>query len=158
MTTKHCRKCGDALTVGDNWRPSVAERKHLRCNKCISINRREYYVKNQEHLNTVRKAYRSESPNVVMYTRIKAKAKKYGIPFNLELSDIVIPEVCPVFGVPFVYGRKDPYNISLDKIFPALGYTKGNVIVVSVRANTIKNDASVEELAKVLAFYKSLNW
>jgi hypothetical protein len=34
----------------------------------------------------------------------------------------------------------------LDKIVPELGYVKGNVQVISTLANTMKNQASIEQL------------
>ena len=43
---------------------------------------------------------------------------------------------------------------SLDCIIPELGYVPGNVAVISRRANTIKNDATIEELELVLAYMK----
>jgi hypothetical protein len=91
-----------------------------------------------------------------MYTRIKTKAKKYQIPFNLEKSDIIIPECCPVFNVPFVVGEKSPWNPSLDRIDPTKGYVKGNVVVISVRANSIKNDATPAELRRIADFVDAL--
>jgi hypothetical protein len=44
----------------------------------------------------------------------------------------------------------------LDRIVPSLGYVKGNVLVVSRRANRIKTDATVEELQQVASFYAAL--
>jgi hypothetical protein len=41
----------------------------------------------------------------------------------------------------------------MDKIVPSKGYVKGNVIVVSKRANQIKSDATVAEIMKVAEFY-----
>ena len=35
---------------------------------------------------------------------------------------------------------------TIDKLIPSLGYTKGNVWIVSRRANMIKSDATLEEL------------
>lgn len=49
-----------------------------------------------------------------------------------------------------------PDSPSIDRIIPALGYVKGNVIVVSQRANTIKNNATPEELRRVADFYSNL--
>jgi len=43
---------------------------------------------------------------------------------------------------------------TLDRIDNTKGYTKDNIIIVSFKANTIKNSATIEELEKVLQYYK----
>ena len=39
---------------------------------------------------------------------------------------------------------------------PNKGYVKGNIIVVSMRANRIKTDATFDEIRKVADFYEKL--
>jgi hypothetical protein len=84
----------------------------------------------------------------------RRRALKENIPF--DVGDILIPGFCPVFGFPLVVGSgKDngPEIPEIDKIISAKGYTKGNVWVISRRANRLKNDATPEEsmrLAMVL--------
>jgi hypothetical protein len=89
-----------------------------------------------------------------MLSRIKCRAKRDGIPFNLEESDISIPEFCPVLGLKLVLiNQGSGYHVdspSLDRIDPKLGYTKGNVRVISARANLLKNDATLIEMRLVL--------
>lgn len=87
--------------------------------------------------------------------RSKSRAKKKNIPFNITEDDIVIPDRCPVFGVEFIYGDKD-LTYSIDRIIPELGYTKDNIVIVSNKANMIKNNASPEEIIAVGNFYKRL--
>ena len=90
--------------------------------------------------------------------RAKLSASRKHLPFNLDLIDIFIPTVCPIFQTPLSLsagrGRADS-SPSLDRIIPALGYTKGNVWVISLRANRIKNDASVQELQTLVNALKS---
>ena len=91
----------------------------------------------------------SKSVEYRMLTRAKNRAKQSDIPFNLELTDIVIPEKCPLLGIPIEIQPKKGYHPnspSLDKIIPEKGYIKGNVWVISNRANTLKNDATLQEL------------
>ena len=91
----------------------------------------------------------SKSVEYRMLTRAKSRAKQSNIPFNLELTDIVIPEKCPLLGIPIEIQPKKGYHPnspSLDKIIPEKGYIKGNVWVISNRANTLKNDATLQEL------------
>ena len=90
----------------------------------------------------------SKTVEYKMLARAKSRAKKNNLPFNLELDDIAIPERCPLLGIKIESNnfRNSPNNPSLDKIIPEKGYIKGNVWVISNRANTLKNDASLQEL------------
>jgi len=87
-----------------------------------------------------------------MLCSAKARAKKAKLPFDLKLEDVVIPEVCPLLGIPIVEGHMkgkqgpSPNSPSLDRIRPELGYVKGNLWVISHRANIIKQDATPDEL------------
>lgn len=89
-----------------------------------------------------------------MIWRSKSRAKKLGIAFNIVASDIVLVEVCPVLGIKIDYDtRQTGYRSdapSIDRIKPELGYTKGNVRVISARANMLKNNASLAELRLIL--------
>lgn len=73
----------------------------------------------------------------------KSRANKKGREFSIELSDITVPTTCPVLGTPMV-------SPSLDRIDSSKGYVKGNVRVISKRANMLKNNATIEELTLVL--------
>ena len=94
---------------------------------------------------------RKTSTEVYMFRGAKKRAKASGIPFSLEIEDIVIPETCPVFGFPLVknLGGKGPSSLSpsLDRIIPELGYVKGNIQVISYLANKMKSNATQEQLS-----------
>lgn len=81
----------------------------------------------------------------------KMRSRRDGLPFNLVLADINIPEVCPLLGIPLLRGNKQKYDNapSLDRIDCKFGYTKDNVWVISKRANMIKSNASLEELLTI---------
>ena len=85
--------------------------------------------------------------------KAKFRAKRYGLPFNLSLDDIVIPKTCPIFGFPLrvATGRHDHQSPALDRIIPSKGYVKGNIRVISQRANVLKRDASLAELKKLVS-------
>ena len=88
-----------------------------------------------------------------MVRNARRRALKSGVPFMLEREDISVPDRCPALGVPFT-----PENPpSLDRIIPEMGYVPGNVIVVSLRANNIKTNATPSEIAAVAAFYHDLH-
>jgi hypothetical protein len=69
------------------------------------------------------------------------------------LSDLVVPEFCPVLNIRLVFNRGKPggshNSPSLDRIVPELGYAPGNVRVISDRANKLRNDATADELEAV---------
>lgn len=78
----------------------------------------------------------------------KSRAVKKGLDFNLTEDDIILPELCPLLKVPFIPGTKGDYRFtySLDKIDPLKGYTKDNVWVITMKANTMKSNATKEQL------------
>jgi hypothetical protein len=92
----------------------------------------------------------------------KNGAKSRGVPFALEFSKMSWPTDCPVLGLKFAYGygsgkgRTLDNSPSFDRIDPTKGYIPGNVIIVSHLANRIKNNATVEQLERVAAFYRQL--
>jgi hypothetical protein len=95
--------------------------------------------------------YARSSQEYRIWYRAKRRAKVESLPFDIEVSDIVIPAVCPVLGKPFVIGDPD-WTPSLDKVIPELGYVKGNVYVISNRANRLKNDATLAELQEIVSY------
>lgn len=107
--------------------------------------------------NGLQRARLAEKPVAVEYRLLhsaKERAKEKGLPFDLVIEDIVVPEVCPLLGVTLVRSKvKGPRaeSPSLDRIEPSKGYVKGNVWVVSYRANAIKQDATPEELERMAA-------
>lgn len=96
-----------------------------------------------------RKAARWQSrPEEGMWRNARARARTHGLPFDLDISDISIPELCPILGIPLVRSMgagQGPRNNSptLDRIVPSLGYVKGNVQVISHKANTMKGVGSM---------------
>ena len=92
----------------------------------------------------------------IFVDRAKRRAKKKGFEFNLTEDDIHIPTHCPVLGILMFRGEgvSGPNSPTLDRIDSSKGYIKGNVQVISKRANTVKNDASIDEIEKILAYMK----
>jgi hypothetical protein len=86
-----------------------------------------------------------------MLQSARARAHNLGVPYDLSLSDIRIPEKCPVLGIPLFVGAGKPSGNSptVDRRIPELGYVRGNVSVISHRANRIKGAATSDELMRV---------
>jgi hypothetical protein len=91
-----------------------------------------------------------------MWVNAKTRAKTKNLPFNLTVDDVNIPPICPVLGIPLIRSKRGfaANSPSLDRIKPDKGYVKGNVQVISFKANRIKNDATIEEMEKVLAYMR----
>jgi hypothetical protein len=124
--------------------------------------KREYYQKNRERILEQMKQRQREKLSDPLaraeycekwrqYTRknyearllssIKSKCKRFNIAFDLELEDIVIPDVCPKTGIKLTVHteRGKHYDTpSIDRIDPKKGYTKDNIQVVSFWYNIAK--------------------
>jgi len=88
------------------------------------------------------------------YTRKRFRAKQAGLEFNLNFGDIVFPKFCPVLGIEIDYfaNKRSENCMSWDRIDPSKGYVTGNVVIMSWRANRIKNDGSKEEHQLIVDF------
>lgn len=89
-----------------------------------------------------------------MLTVAKARAKRNNIEFDITLEDVLVPTHCPITGIKLeaghVGGKMKSY--SLDRIDNAKGYIKGNVALISHRANSCKSDLSLEEARRLVAY------
>lgn len=104
------------------------------------------------------KLYRINNPETYLWTTAKARAKKLGIAFNITKYDIVIPNFCPILGIPIVLNvgnGRSPSSPSLDRVDNSKGYIKGNICVISDRANRLKGDGTIENFEKLLEYMKT---
>jgi len=149
-----CTKCKEFLPLDQFWpdrnagesrRGADGIKRTTRCKTC----------KNQEYVGI--------DPRRKLLYNARNRAADRGLDCDLKVGDIVIPEICPVLGIPIFAsvgkGRvsmKDNWNApTLDRIDPSGGYTKGNVKVISARANFLKNDASLEEVEAIYFYMKA---
>lgn len=102
----------------------------------------------QLFFNSAKTPHGEQGVKYKLFFGAKARAKKAGLDFNLTLDDIIVPEVCPLLNIPIFQSlrKTSPNSPSLDRINSHNGYVKGNVWVVSHKANRLKSDASREEL------------
>lgn len=92
--------------------------------------------------------------------RAKERSLLNGIDFDLtsEYVRSITPDVCPIFGTQFQFiGSKTirPDLASLDRLDPNKGYTQGNVVVISLKANMIKNAYGSDDIFAVANWLKS---
>lgn len=101
---------------------------------------------------------KKDHPAAGLVSQARQRARRKGLDFNLHERDIHVPDVCPVLGIPLIPGANWEERMSapsLDRVNNAKGYIRGNVQVISLRANVLKNDSSIEELEAVLAYMKA---
>lgn len=167
----YCNSCQEILTEKNCYQSNDKKYKNRRgfLHKCKSC-QYEYSKKYMEsdkakELHRLSEAKRRLSNREkYLWTNAKRRAELKGLDFNIELSDIIIPETCPVFGTPMIgsagenkrgiYNPKKLYSPSLDRIDSSKGYIKGNIIVISNRANALKSDATLEELKMIYLWMK----
>lgn len=92
-----------------------------------------------------------------MLSNARFRARRKGLPCTITEDDITFPTHCPVLGRKLCLfegrqgGRDD--SPSLDKIVPELGYVPGNILVVSQKANRLKNQLSTTQLVAFARLY-----
>lgn len=105
--------------------------------------------------------YYAEMPLSSRKTRIlsfaKRNAKEKCREFSITVDDLIWNTICPVLGIELNYGKpksgRNSYDSpSVDRIDSSKGYIKGNVVIMSWRANRIKTDATVNELSKLISY------
>lgn len=149
---KCCSQCREKFRIKAQRRREAAKQNGL----CICCYKRK---PNKELTSCIVCLNSRKSVSILnkMFIRAKRRAKTKDIDFSITKEDIVIPTVCPILGLK-LQENKDycKYNsYSLDRINPTKGYVKGNVQVISQRANQLKNDATASELRLILKFLDS---
>jgi hypothetical protein len=153
--------------------PELPHEDHGLCKKCASkryrtihkeevAKRNAAYQKARPDLNAQKsKRWRYRNPEGYMLVHVRNRARRRGVEFTITTADVFIPECCPVLGTPLrcsTLGKPGGVDSSpsLDRINPRLGYVPGNVVVISHRANTIKNSGTAEEHEKIAAWMRRL--
>ena len=93
---------------------------------------------------------RQNNPEYYLWKAAKKRSRDKQLDFNIEVSDIIIPQFCPFLNIPIIHksgaGPRRPSSPSLDRLDNSLGYIKGNILVISWRANRLKNDSEFQEM------------
>jgi hypothetical protein len=102
------------------------------------------------------KENRKKNLKKFLLNTVKYRAKKKGLDFNLIEEDLIIPDYCPLLEIRIAKtgSHKNSANSpSIDRINSSLGYIRGNIRIISYRANILKNSITKEE---VYIFYKNM--
>jgi hypothetical protein len=143
----------------------------------INARQRIYNTANREKINARSKARRAartpeqkESDRLkdrekylrhyvsAMLTGARTRSRDRGWPVpTITKADLRIPEICPVLGIRLEVGRgkSGAHSPSLDVVDRNRFYVPGNVQVISQKANQIKNEATIEDMRRVLAYMEA---
>jgi hypothetical protein len=143
-----CRACGEVKPLDlENFRLKRGGSHGKRyftgtCNPCHLVNKRRY-----------------RNRNVFLYrvVSIRAYAKKHELAFDLteeHLRNLFDKQGGKCFYTDHTLttemtnrGSGRHHSLSVDRIFPHEGYVQGNVVLCTLKANTVKNDLSLDEIA-----------
>jgi len=148
---RDCESCGESKQ-SRKFRIRTESKIHGRRPFCLTCEKARH-GKNYQNNKAARlkniENYRTENWEMKMLWQAKATATRKNIPFDLDVNDIVIPTHCKYLGIPLTRslgGGVVWSNTSLDRIDSSKGYVKGNIEVISRKANSMKNMADLDEL------------
>ena len=147
-----CNNC--KLILKENRKQKVTDAKEKGiCNYCYKRK-----AENGNSCNICLNKRQEKSIIYRLYTRAKSRSKKMGREFNIDISDIVLSEYCPILHIKLQLNANhaEDNSYSLDRIDSSKGYIKSNIQVISHRANQLKNNATIEELEIILNYLKNL--
>ena len=144
--TKVCTSCKCEKLISDFY--TQYQRPTSKCKECTKTKLRQYRKDNLEKVRELTRNRYDTRPNYYMYHAAKKRAKEKDLPFDIELGDVVIPQYCPILNIELIRskGTISPSSPTLDKIVPEKGYVKGNIQIISKLSNTMKNNATINQL------------
>lgn len=105
----------------------------------------KYYNNNKDRVLANNERWKQNNPEYYLWHSARQRAKVKGLDFNIDVADVIIPSICPALLMPIKWKDKD-FGPSIDRIDNNKGYIKGNIQVISKKANRMKNNATKIEL------------
>jgi hypothetical protein len=124
----------------------------------INLSRKKKRLENLSEAREKGRLWDLKNPHKKMFNGARHRANKNNLEFNITLDDIMpLPTHCPVLGTELRKGisSSDSHSYSLDRVDNTKGYIKGNVAVISARANRLKRDGTLEEFEKLVKWLKT---
>lgn len=179
--TKKCAKCDQpgSFQISKNTR-GVAYESTI-CRTCKNASRRAWKAKRgakgRKQANTYMRSYapgyrqrapeKSQgtkqwarlNPEKYLFNKMQKNTRVRGLVFDFTLAEFLaeiggeIPKICPVLGIEIKIGdgRGDDLP-SVDRLDSSRPYEKGNIAIISLRANLLKRDGTADEHRKIAAW------
>ena len=134
----------------------------------VNERNRESYHRNRESRRKNQRKYEAMIKELMRTDKVwhskelvsaaRNRAKRCGVPFSITYRDVIIPEFCPALGIKLERNKSkmSRNSATIDRVIPSLGYVPGNVVVISNKANNIKNDATPDEVIMVGNYFKRM--
>lgn len=117
------------------------------CYECVQVSSRRWYENCKAD---------PEKRRWQILRKTEQRCNRHGIEFDLTEDDMEWNTHCPVFGYELSYHIPDnDRSPSLDRHDPNKGYVKGNVVVMSMRANRAKWNLTLEEVEQLHEYLRS---
>lgn len=147
------------MTVLKQARKNAAGRWYWLCS-CKCGNKTEVLGSNLKHYKSCGCLSRSrnglsDTTAGRIWKLAKQRAKQYNMKFDLRIEDVIVPECCPVLHIPIRTASTPGGNDSsptLDRVDNKKGYVKGNVCVISMKANRLKGAGTAEDFRRILKY------
>jgi len=137
---------------------------HKKCGKCLKIKKYISFRKNKNSSfgysyyckECDKQRVYSRDKRKILINAAKKRAKDTNLDFNLDINDIILSQYFPFLGIELQFNHTNARDnsYSIDRIDPNKGYIKGNIQIISFKANTIKNNASLSDIEKVYLYMK----
>ena len=157
----YCKGCSRAIMAahyekhgGRHIDPAAEKiyraRSYLRNKDKILESTKEWAENNKDKVKTYKKKWKDRNYLKMKLREAARRARDNNLDMNITLEDLVLTELCPILKIPLLRANDEGYKLrnapSLDRIIPELGYVKGNIQIISQKANIMKQDATIEEL------------
>lgn len=169
---KLCNDCRIKARAANNKRREAknaqAKEHYQKYKDDIQKQNKEYRKKNKDKLREYEQSFerrtfhkqwvkkkRAEDPSRFLFYAAKRRAKLKNIPFDISKEYVasLFPKdnKCPLLKIDLIVNsnKMEDNSPSLDRLYPNKGYIRDNIIIISYKANRIKNDATLEELKEL---------
>lgn len=161
---RQCINCKSYLEIHNFYFRKGSNTYRKRCKLCFKQQVAENYKNNSNYYIEKTKLYRDTELKGTLKGWLtyvlkgsKRRAKEKGLEHNLTKEWLLenLPEKCPVFNIELVFGGERYNSPSLDRVDNHKGYTIDNVRIISNKANTLKSNATIEELEAIVRYMKN---
>ena len=174
METKICNRCNKEKNIDQYYlKPYSKSGKCMgHCKDCHNMAAKQRRIKdggkkNKKYRMNKYKEQKEQEPWVLLHHTAKRRASLRNLEYNIDAEYLksIWTDTCPILGIKLESpvgeqglgrgkskaGAKQTSH-TIDRIDSTKGYIKGNVCIVSFRANIMKSHGTLDEHRKIVAF------